>query len=258
MMKLYDGKPTRYAAVSWVGSFTGIISLFLVTWLLCEYSPVVVDSWVITAAGAFGAQTVILFTLPLSPASQPWNCVFGSVVSPFIGVASRNIFVSLTQLSYPDSDPDSVHLLLLATALANSVSILVMHLTDSVHPPAGAFAFIAVHGGERIWSLGYFYAVLPVGVGSVWLVLLSWVVNNYLHKLVEHLFGDKKEQGGVDREEKKKLRVEKDETLDGKSGKSLNMSVINSSDHTLRKYPSGTGLGAWIRPFRANTFHHPQ
>ena len=98
-MKLYDGRPARYAAVSLVGSFTGIISLFLVTWLLCEYSPVVVDSWVITAAGAFGAQTVILFTLPLSPASQPWNCVFGSVVSAFIGVASRNIFVSLTQLS---------------------------------------------------------------------------------------------------------------------------------------------------------------
>ena len=100
-MKLYDGKPARYAAVSCIGSFTGVISVFWVTFAF-EQIPslrdkLITDHWVIGSAGAFGAQTVILFALPSSPTSQPWNCVFGSTVSALIGVATRDIFVSLEQ-----------------------------------------------------------------------------------------------------------------------------------------------------------------
>ena len=210
--KMYDGRPCRYAFVSWIGSFTGIVSVFLVTFAL-EQIPMleanfISDSWVVGSVGAFGAQTVLLFSLPTSPVSQPWNCVFGSMVSAFIGVAVRNMFVSLQQVGCSDfvhgCDSDTVqpNLLFLSTALANSVSIVVMHLTDSVHPPAGAFAFIGVNAAGKIRSLGYFYTVLPVGIGSVWLVFLSWVVNNYVNKIVEYLFGDVSNVG--DDEENKK------------------------------------------------------
>ena len=95
-------------------------------------------------------------------------------------MSTRNLFVFLQSLGCSDDvlgcDSDAVqpNLLLLASALANSISIVVMHLTDSVHPPAGAFAYIAVNAAGKIRSLGYFYMILPVGIGSVWFVILYW------------------------------------------------------------------------------------
>ena len=254
---MYDGRPGRYAFVSWIGSFTGIVSLFLVAFAL-EKIPLleanfISDSWVVGSVGAFGAQTVLLFSLPTSPVSQPWNCVFGSMVSAFIGVAVRNMFVSLQQVGCSDSvhgcDSDTVqpNLLFLSTALANSVSIVVMHLTDSVHPPAGAFAFIGVNAAGKIRSLGYFYTVLPVGIGSVWLVFLSWVVNNYVNKIVEYLFGD---VSNVGEDEENKKDVENENFIGVK--KRLQKSVPTNSNMTNRNYPSGIGVGAWLRPFRTN------
>jgi len=265
---MYDGRPGRYTFVSWIGSFTGIVSVFLVAFAF-EHVPVlqenfISDSWVVGSVGAFGAQTVLLFSLPTSPVSQPWNCVFGSVVSAFIGVAVRNMFVSLQQVGCPDSvhgcDSDTVqpNLLFLSTALANSVSIVVMHLTDSVHPPAGAFAFIGVNAAGKIRSLGYFYTVLPVGIGSVWLVFLSWVVNNYVNRIVEYFFGDDidKEEVEIEGSNNKGLEKEEDNREDVENisaivaKKKVTESATINSNLTNRNYPSGFGVGAWLRPFR--------
>ena len=197
---MYDGRPIRYAVVSWIGSFTGILSIFALTYAI-EQIPIlkeylISDNWVVAATGAFGAQSVLVFALPASSASQPWNCVFGSMVSAFIGVSTRKLFVVLQQLACSEDelgcDADTVqpNLALIASALANSISlsIVVMHLTDSVHPPAGAFAYIAVNAAGKIRSLGYFYMILPVGIGSVWFVILAWFVTKYVNMMVDHLY----------------------------------------------------------------------
>ena len=256
-MKMYDGRPGRYALVSWIGSFTGIVSIFLIAFAF-ERIPLledkfISDSWVVGSVGAFGAQTVLLFSLPTSPVSQPWNCVFGSMVSALIGVAVRNMFVSLQLVGCPESvlgcasHTVQPSLLFLSTALANSVSIVVMHLTDSVHPPAGAFAFIGVNAAGKIRSLGYFYSVLPVGIGSVWLVFLSWVVNNYVNRMVEYAFGD---NSGLGDDEDTKKDVENEDFI-GVKNRPLKSSQ-NKSNIIDRNYPSGIGAGAWLRPLRAN------
>ena len=86
------------------------------------------------------------------------------------------------------SDVIRPEFLFLATALANSISIVVMHLTDSVHPPAGAFTFIAINASAKIRSLGYFYVLLPVGIGSVWFISWAWFVNKYIDLMVNRLF----------------------------------------------------------------------
>lgn len=268
-MKMYDERPFRYALVSWIGSFTGIMSVFLIAFAF-EKIPVlednlISDSWVVGSVGAFGAQTVLLFALPTSPVSQPWNCVFGSMVSALIGVAVRNMFVSLQQVGCPESvlgcDSHTVQpsLLFLSTALANSVSIVVMHLTDSVHPPAGAFAFIGVNAAGKIRSLGYFYSVLPVGIGSVWLVFLSWVVNNYVNRVVEYLFGDDIHKEEVEKEGSNNTGFEKDESnkeyveMGNSNGARISpmKSSTTYSNLTNRNYPSGSRVGAWLRPFRS-------
>ena len=100
---MYDGRPPKYAIVSWIGSFTGVITLFVITYAF-ELIPGlkdywIVENWVVGGAGAFGAQSVLVFALPANPASQPWNCVFGSIISAFIGVSFRKIFVLVQQMT---------------------------------------------------------------------------------------------------------------------------------------------------------------
>ena len=69
---MYDGRPKRYALVSWIGSFTGVITLFAITYAF-ELIPGIkelwiTDNWVVGGAGAFGAQSVLVFALPTNPA----------------------------------------------------------------------------------------------------------------------------------------------------------------------------------------------
>ena len=48
---------------------------------------------------------------------------------------------------------------MVACPLAVCLSIFAMQLTDTVHPPGGAPAFIAVIGGSTIHDLGYWYVL---------------------------------------------------------------------------------------------------
>ena len=304
---MYDGRPIRYAVVSWIGSFTGVLSLFAITYAFelipgLEDLGIITDNWVVGGAGAFGAQSVLVFALPANPASQPWNCVFGSMMSAFIGVSMRKIFVALQQLGCPhglldvnisseteqlnnpiqltqtnmtestmcDSDAVRPDLLLIATALANSISIVAMHLTDSVHPPAGAFAYIAINAGAKVRSLGFFYIILPVGIGSLWFVTWSWFVNKYINMMVDIIFCVKKLEGVEKIELNNGVQQKAEETkhsIQTSPGETNEITAnqkhvvieanppkaeraTNSSKLAIRKYPSGKGIGGWIRPLR--------
>ena len=66
----------------------------------------------------------------------------------------------------------------LAEAVAVATAIAAMHLTRTLHPPGGATALIAVIGGDRIHALGFYYAVIPVGLGAVVLLVVALLVNN--------------------------------------------------------------------------------
>ena len=66
----------------------------------------------------------------------------------------------------------------LAAAIAVSLAIAAMLATNTVHPPGGATALIAVIGGQQIHDLGFLYPVLPVGAGAVVLLLVALLVNN--------------------------------------------------------------------------------
>ena len=283
---MYDGNPKRYMAVSWIGSFTGVLSLFAITYAFelipgLEGLGLITDHWVVGGAGAFGAQSVLVFALPAVAPSQPWNCVFGSIISSFIGVSIRKIVVAVQQMNCIeepledefDCNSDAVRpdLLLLASALANAHSIAAMHLTDSMHPPAGAFAYIAINASPKIRSLGYLYMILPVGIGCLWFVTWAWIVNKYINLILQKLCGEgnnKKEEIELSNNQKdnssdkvKDAHVDSAEANDGNDTK---ISVITTGDNTLRnrnatpptkapnprKYPTGDGIGGWLRPLR--------
>ena len=56
--------------------------------------------------------------------------------------------------------------------------IALMHLTRTLHPPAGATALIAVIGGSKITKLGFLYALMPVGLGVIIMLIVALIVNN--------------------------------------------------------------------------------
>ncbi|GGN26422.1 hypothetical protein GCM10007984_29040 [Shewanella putrefaciens] len=113
--------------------------------------------------GSFGASAVLVYGAPLAEFSQPRNLIGGSVLSALIGVAVYQVCGDYV---------------VLASALAVSLSIAFMYLTRTLHPPDGATTLIAVIGGENVHQLGFLYALMPVFLGSVLLLLVALVVNN--------------------------------------------------------------------------------
>jgi CBS-domain-containing membrane protein len=142
---------------SWLGSFVGIAA---VAWIN--------DGWLgktdlVLIIGSFGASAVLIYGAIKSPLAQPRNLLGGHIISACIGVTA-------CKLLFPH--------LWLAAALAVSLSIAVMHLTRTLHPPGGATALIAVIGGPKIYHLGYLYVLMPVAAGALIMLAVALVVNN--------------------------------------------------------------------------------
>jgi len=142
---------------SWIGAFLGIASVGII------HEHLVSGTALVMIIGSFGASAVLLYGAIKSPLAQPRNLLGGHVLSALIGVASYELL--------------SAHLWL-AGALAVATAIALMHVTKTLHPPGGATALIAVIGGDRIHSLGYWYAVVPAGSGALIMLLIALLINN--------------------------------------------------------------------------------
>ncbi len=113
--------------------------------------------------GSFGASAVLIYGAIKSPLAQPRNLMGGHVFSAVIGVACYQFF-----------DPN----MWLASSVAVATAIAFMHATKTLHPPGGATALIAVIGSDKIHDLGYFYAIVPVGLGALVMLVIAVMVNN--------------------------------------------------------------------------------
>lgn len=112
--------------------------------------------------GSFGASAVLVYGAIKSPLAQPKNLVGGHLISSAVGVGCY--FMLGTGW--------------LAAALAVSLAIIAMIITDTVHPPGGATALIAVIGGSQVHQLGFWYTLAPAGLGALVLLLIALLVNN--------------------------------------------------------------------------------
>ncbi|XCF05137.1 HPP family protein [Tamlana crocina] len=142
---------------SFIGAFMGI-GLIAIT--QSRFLPEVESLFLI---GSFGASSVLIYGEIQSPLAQPRNLIGGHIISAIIGVSVAKLF------------PD---ILWLAASLAVGLSIVVMQYTKTLHPPGGAAALIAVIGGEKIQSLGYWYVLAPVLTGTLILLVVALVFNN--------------------------------------------------------------------------------
>lgn len=142
---------------SWVGSFLGIAAVAGIHFVYLGQTDLAM------IIGSFGASAVLIYGAIRSPLAQPRNLIGGHMLSAIVGVASF-------QLLHPH--------LWLASALAVSTAIALMHATRTLHPPGGATALIAVIGSAKIHNLGYLYVLMPVGLGAGLMLIVALIVNN--------------------------------------------------------------------------------
>jgi CBS domain-containing membrane protein len=142
---------------AFLGSFIGIA---IIAYLQSRTLP---QSDVVYLIGSFGASSVLIYGVIQSPLAQPRNLVGGHIISAIVGVTIAK-FV-----------PD---ILWLMAALSVSISIVLMQLTKTLHPPGGATALIAVTGSTEIKNLGYWYVLMPVLSGVLILLLVALIFNN--------------------------------------------------------------------------------
>ena len=144
-------------SVSIIGAFvaTLIATFFTSTILEAEHIPMVLAST--------GASAMLIFGLPHSTVSQPWNLVGGHLVSAFVGVSCY--------LYIPNE--------LLAASLAIPLAMYFMHKLHCMHPPGGATAITAVVGGTAVHSLGYAFILLPVFFNSIILLSIAMAAGTF-------------------------------------------------------------------------------
>ncbi|CAG7951393.1 unnamed protein product [Penicillium olsonii] len=120
--------------------------------------------------GSFGAAAVIEFCAIDSPFAQPRNALLSQMIACGIGVGIAKLFAL---------NPAAEAYTELGGALACALTTAVMLLTNTVHPPAGATALLAVTNAQTA-ALGWF--LFPIMLLGVVLMLAAAVVINNVQR----------------------------------------------------------------------------
>jgi CBS domain-containing membrane protein len=160
------GPGARERLIAVAGAIIGIVT----TGLLCG---------VLAGTGAahpllvapMGASAVLLFAVPASPLAQPWSILGGNVLSALVGIA--------VALAVPNTT--------VAAGLGVGLAIAIMSLARCLHPPGGAVALSAVLGGAAGSAHPFMFALYPVGLNSLLLILAGLA----FHRMSGHTYPHK-------------------------------------------------------------------
>lgn len=114
--------------------------------------------WLIAS---FGATMVILFALPSSPLARPKNIIAGHIITTFIGLSMLKL-IGVSEWSM---------------GIAIGVSIFVMIVTDTIHPPAGANPLIVMLSNQN-WD----FLFMPIFSGAVLIVFIGYFYHLFISK----------------------------------------------------------------------------
>ena len=121
---------------------------------------------------ALGASTFIVFAMPRWVTARPRNVIGGHIMGLIAGT------VCYFALVYPAFAVSDKFLYILAAGLSVGLSILLMLITDTEHPPAAGTALGIVAAGWSVW------AVLFVLIFAVALSLVRFLFGPWLRELV--------------------------------------------------------------------------
>lgn len=168
--------PAREKARSAVGAIIGIALTAILGRLLIDTNAAL--PWIIAP---MGASAVLLFAVPASPLAQPWSVLGGNVLSALIGIASHRYL----------GDP------VLAAAVAVSAAIAAMFYLRCLHPPGGAVALMTALGVPGMDAHGFAFALSPVAINSVALILIAIAYNRLCGRRYPHLAQEHKSSHGT-------------------------------------------------------------
>ena len=130
------------------------LGAFLCIFLIAYFNSV--DATNIWLIPPFGASLVLVMAVHDSPLAQPRNVFFGHILSASSGVL---LFYLL------GNSPISI-------SLALSLAIILMMITKTIHPPAGANPIIAILGAKS-----FEFVIMPVATGALFIVIFAFVYN---------------------------------------------------------------------------------
>ena len=145
-MKIFNEK-IKTIVISSLGAFLCIYAIAYLN-LIDE-----TNVWLIPP---FGASLVLVMAVHDSPLASPRNVFFGHVLSASSGVMIYYVFGDAP----------------IALALGLSFAIILMLLTNTVHPTAGANPIIAILGAKS-----FEFVIMPVAIGASFIVIFALIYN---------------------------------------------------------------------------------
>ncbi|CAI6339474.1 unnamed protein product [Periconia digitata] len=153
-----------------IGAFCGLSVIFAVF----GHTEYFTSRLVPPIVASFGASAILCYGSIDAPLAQPRSLVFGHFFSALIGVIIATIF----QFNL-EHDP-TPRLQWVAASLSTAIALVVMHLTRTTHPPAGATALIPCID-PHIWALRWYF--LPVVLLSSSLILFTALLVNNIQRV---------------------------------------------------------------------------
>ncbi len=110
--------------------------------------------------GSFGATAVLLFGAPESPLTQPRNLIGGHLISALVAILLVQFFGNGFFI----------------IGISVGLSIFLMYMTRTLHPPGGATALIGVMG-----NCTPMFLLIPVFTGVLILFVIALFTNNFVN-----------------------------------------------------------------------------
>ncbi|KAJ7454383.1 HPP family protein [Mycena latifolia] len=163
-------KQPDYVVCFWtfIGAFFGLSVLQAVF----AHPQYFVRHHVPSIIASYGGSAVLCYGAIEAPFAQPRALMGGHFISALIGVCITQLFSLL-----PTERFDQLRWL--AGSLSAATAIVVMQITKTTHPPAGATAILAAVSPE-VYPMGWYY--LPVVLLSSTLVLVSALLINNVQR----------------------------------------------------------------------------
>lgn len=165
LRRIFPAPPRMEMFASFLGSLAGMCAVAAL------HYRVLAPQALAMVIASFAASAVLLYGVPAAPLAQPRNVLGGHILGALIGVTLRILIAE-------KACGGDVDCLWFSSALSVALTISLMELTGTVHPPGGATAFIAVVGDASIQKLGYLFVLLPVLSGAAIMLLVALFVNN--------------------------------------------------------------------------------
>jgi CBS-domain-containing membrane protein len=162
--------PPKYALYVW--PFVGAFGALAVLQAIFGHSIYFMSRSVPSLITSYGASVVLCFDKIESPLAQPRALIGGHFLSGIVGIVVARVVYGTSQLE----EESSSSLAWLGASLATAIAILVMQLTKTTHPPAGATALLPVLD-PAVNKIGWY--LLPVLLlSSSMTMFIALLVNN--------------------------------------------------------------------------------